>query len=103
MNTQWTERGILDYIKQDLLLDRLALTDMGFTLDGIADDALLLDESGLGLDSVDALDLLVGVEQKFGFKFQEINKEFIENTCHSLRQLTACIISRLAQVGHESV
>jgi len=96
-NIQWNERSILDCIKQDLLLDRLELADMGFTLETIADDALLLDETGLGLDSVDALDLLVGVERVFGFKFGEIDKDLIENTCRSLTELTRCIQSRLAQ------
>jgi len=96
-NTPWDERSILDCIKQDLLLDRLELADMGFTMETIADDALLLDETGLGLDSVDALDLLVGVERTFGFKFGEINKELIENTCRSLADLTRHIQLRLAQ------
>lgn len=96
-NTQWSERRILDCIKQDLLLNRLELADMGFTLETIADDALLLDETGLGLDSVDALDLLVGVERTFGFKFGEIDKNLIENICRSLTDLTQYIKSRLTQ------
>jgi acyl carrier protein len=32
----------------------------------IRDDALLFDPSGLGLDSIDALELVVGMERTFG-------------------------------------
>lgn len=95
-NLEWSERHILDCIKQDLLLDRLELGDMGFTLETIPDDALLLDEDGLGLDSVDALDLLVGVERTFGFKFGEIDKDLIESVCRSLTDLTQHIQKRLS-------
>ncbi|MFZ6863877.1 phosphopantetheine-binding protein [Undibacterium sp. Ji67W] len=101
MNTHWTKHSILHYIKQELLLERLELAEMGFTLESISDDAFLLDESDLGLDSVDVLDLLVGVERKFGFKFEEINKNFIETTCHSLGQLTDYILNRLQQFNRE--
>lgn len=96
-NTQWDERRIIDHIKQDLLLDRLELGEMGFTLETIADDALLLDERGLGLDSVDALDLMVGVERTFGFKFGDIDKALIESVCRSLTDLTQYIQQRLTQ------
>ncbi|MFZ6850121.1 phosphopantetheine-binding protein [Undibacterium sp. RuRC25W] len=101
INTRWTKESILQYVKQDLLLDRLELAEMGLTLEKISDDALLLDESELGLDSVDVLDLLVGIERKFGFKFEEINKKFIEETCISLGRLTNYIMIRLQQSNHE--
>lgn len=95
MSNQWNERTVIDFIKQDLLLDRLELGDMGFTFDSISDDVLLLDDSGLALDSVDALDLIVGLERKFGFKVEQIDKSFIESKCQSLRGLTHYVLERL--------
>jgi acyl carrier protein len=38
---------------------------------GIADDALLFDKSGLGLDSLDALQIAMFVEEKFGVRVPE--------------------------------
>ncbi len=37
-------------------------------VDEIADDALIFNPAGLGLDSVDALQLVVAIEKRFGLK-----------------------------------
>ena len=92
-----SERDVLDHIKRHLLLGRLELSDLGLTLESIADDVPLLDESGLGLDSVEALDLLVGVEKSYGFHIQQIDKSFIESTCYSTRSLAHYVLARLAE------
>lgn len=92
-----TEQEIIDYIKQDLLLDRLELADTGLTLEDISDDHLLLDDTGLGLDSVEALDLLVGAEKAYGFQIKEIDKAVIEKACHSVRSFAAFILDRIEQ------
>ncbi len=78
--------GIIEHLKT-LLLDRLELADTGLTREQITDDHLLLDATGLGLDSVEALDLIVGCEKLFGLSVGQINKAFIETTCHSLGTL----------------
>lgn len=56
-----------------LIVQRLRLE--GLTPEKIADDAPLFGE-GLGLDSVDALELVVGLEQEYGIviKSHEIDK-----------------------------
>lgn len=90
-----SERDVLDHIKRELLLGRLELADLGLTLETIGDDQPLLDESGLGLDSVEALDLLVGVEKSYGFQIEQIDKNFIETTCHSTRSLARYVLARL--------
>ena len=51
-------------IKQ-LMVDELMLP---FGVEGIADGALIFSPDGLGLDSVDALQLVVAIEKRFGLK-----------------------------------
>jgi acyl carrier protein len=46
-----------------LLATRLKLAK---TVDEITDDTLLFDPTGLGLDSIDALELVLGLEKEFG-------------------------------------
>lgn len=87
-----TETQVIDTIKH-LLLVRLELEDTGLTAEQINLDCLLLDESGLGLDSVEALDLLIGVEKSFGLQIKNIDKTFIESTCHSVRSLTQFVLN----------
>lgn len=82
----YPDAHILDTIKQ-LLLVRLELEDTGLTAEEITADTLLLDDSGLALDSVEALDLLIGVEKSFGLRIENIDKRFIEATCHSVSSL----------------
>lgn len=40
----------------------------------LADDAMLFDPDGVGLDSVDALQLVVAIEKTFGFKIENAEK-----------------------------
>jgi acyl carrier protein len=91
----WTRGDILGAVKQDLLLGRLELEDTGLTLADIKDDEKLLDDNGLALDSVDALDLIVGIEKLFSFKVEEISKEFIERVCLDLSSLVDFIVKEL--------
>lgn len=88
-----TEREIIDHIKKDLLLDRLELADIGLSFEDISDDHLLLDDAGLGLDSVEVLDLLVGVEKAHDFQIATIDKALIQTACHSVRSLAAFILA----------
>lgn len=54
---------------KDLLVSELNLA--GKTADGIADDAPLFGSGGLGLDSLDALQIAMLVEEKFGVRVPE--------------------------------
>ncbi len=92
----WTREEIARYIKNDLLLDQLRLADTGVTIANIQDDTPLLG-SGLSIDSVDALDLLVGVEKKFGLTLPDLNTTFIETTCADVRSLVAYVETELAK------
>lgn len=55
----------------------------GLTVGDIADDAPLFGE-GLGLDSVDALELVVAMEQQFGIRIQshEVDKSAFASVAH---------------------
>lgn len=82
----------MDNLKEDLkkqIIEQLNLEDI--TPADIADDALLFDEGGLGLDSIDALELIVLLEKYHGIQvvnpdegkvaFKSINSmaEYIRN------------------------
>jgi len=53
---------------KEMIIQRLKLEDM--TPDQIDDEAPLFGE-GLGLDSIDALELVLGVEQVFAVKIED--------------------------------
>ncbi|MCF0041646.1 phosphopantetheine-binding protein [Dyadobacter fanqingshengii] len=64
----------MDNLKEDLksqIIEQLNLEDI--TPADIADDALLFDDGGLGLDSIDALELIVLLEKYHGI--QVVNPE----------------------------
>ncbi|MCF2488999.1 phosphopantetheine-binding protein [Dyadobacter sp. CY347] len=64
----------MDNLKEDLknqIIEQLNLEDI--TPADIADDVLLFDDGGLGLDSIDALELIVLLEKYHGI--QVINPE----------------------------
>ena len=83
-------------IKQ-LLVDALHLD--GLAPAKIADDAPLFGE-GLGLDSVDALELVVVLEKEFGIRIQ--NHEVGREAFASVSALAAFIDGRLAAAGNAS-
>ena len=59
-------------IKQ-LIIDSLGLEDL--TPADIGDEEALFGDSGLGLDSVDALELGLAVQKHFGFQLDGENQE----------------------------
>lgn len=65
----------MDQLKQEIkevIISSLQLEDI--TPENIVDDAPLFNE-GLGLDSIDALELGVALKKKFGVKFSTDNEE----------------------------
>jgi acyl carrier protein len=59
----------MDSLKEDLkkqIIEQLNLEDLSVA--DIADDALLFNDQGLGLDSIDALELIVLLEKYHGIQ-----------------------------------
>jgi acyl carrier protein len=74
-----------------LIIEALCLEDV--TPDDLADDTPLMD-SGLGLDSVDALELVVSIEKEFSIKIK--NSEEARGALRSIDSLAAFIRARQA-------
>jgi len=86
-------QDLCDRIKR-IIVDALHLE--GMNPESIANDSPLFGE-GLGLDSVDALELVVAIEKEFQIKIQshEVGKEAFA----SVETLASFVQSRLAAAG----
>jgi len=74
---------------KEILVDRLKLDR---TPESIGDDEPLFGGEGLGLDSIDALELVLGVEQEFGVKIE--NEEVGMEALSSVSGLAEFIVSK---------
>jgi len=78
-------------IKKEILIDRLELEDI--SPEEIEDHTPLFGE-GLGLDSVEALDVVAGVEQIFGIKVQGISPEEFKKHLYSVETLAQFVVNK---------
>jgi len=77
---------------KELLIERLKFEDM--TPDDIPDDEPLFG-GGLGLDSIDALEIVVMLESEFGIKVK--NETSARDSFRSINSLANYVSSKLAQ------
>ena len=77
---------------KELLIERLKFEDM--TPDDIPDDEPLFG-GGLGLDSIDALEIVVMLESEFGIKVK--NETSARDSFRSITSLANYVSSKLAQ------
>lgn len=77
---------------KELLIERLKFEDM--TADDIADDDPLFN-GGLGLDSIDALEIVVMLESEFGIKVK--NESSARESFRSIATLADFVGMKLAQ------
>lgn len=83
----------LDTQIKQLIIDSLGLEDI--TVADIGSDAPLFGDEGLGLDSVDALELGLAVQKAFGFQLDS-EKENLREHFASVNTLAAFVESRKA-------
>lgn len=86
---------ISSVIRDKILIEGLELEEMGFSQEELNDDVLLLDESGVGLDSVDALELVVGIRKHFGIDVGEVDQAWFDEHCQSIGHLARFVDQQL--------
>ena len=82
---------------KELLIERLKFEDM--TPDDIPDDEPLFG-GGLGLDSIDALEIVVMLETEFGIKVK--NEASARDSFKSISTLANYVESKLGQEQHQA-
>lgn len=95
METLGFEPEIAERIRNIVIYEGLELEELGISIDDVGDDVLLFDDAGLDLDSVDALEVLAGVQREFGVQFPEIDGDFIANNCATVGQLARTVTVHL--------
>lgn len=72
-NATSTDSSELRQQIKELIIDRLRLEDV--TIDQIGDETPLWGEEGLGLDSIDALELVTALETELGLRIDDAEME----------------------------
>lgn len=83
---------VKEIIKVNILIERLELEDI--EADDIKDDEPLFGD-GLGLDSVEALDVVSGIEAEFGINLTELEEGEIQKNFYSVATLAAFVENQL--------
>jgi len=97
MSTLRSSEELTRLIREDIIYESLELAEMGIDIDELTDEILLLDSEGLNLDSVDALEIVVGLQRVFGIQVPNIDKAFFEVHCRSINTLRVFVEERLRQ------
>ncbi len=92
-----TIEAIKSIIKEEILINRLELEDI--TAEEIEDDLPLFGE-GLGLDSVEALDIIAGLEQIFDVKLQAVSAEELRKHLYAVETLSRFVFQQLEINSH---
>jgi len=86
------EKELLKWVKEELIFKRLNLSELELTVDDVGDETLLFQKEGLDLDSVDGLELGVGIEQKFGLKVGKFKEDTARTKFASARSIREYIL-----------
>ncbi len=78
---------LIKWVKEELIFKRLNLQDLGLSIDDFDDNTPLFHKSGLDLDSVDGLELAVGIEQKLGLKIGKLTEDTAKNKFSTVRSI----------------
>ena len=102
VDTCKTGSEIADHIRQKVIYEGLELEDIGIDLADVTDDVRLFDEDGLNLDSIDALEVLAGVQREFGLSFPNVDQAFMDEHCATVGRLAMLVESRRAGISADS-
>ena len=82
---------IADHIRRKVIHEGLELEEIGIGLADITDEVRLFDEDGLNLDSIDALEILAGVQREFGLSLPNVDQAFIDEHCATVARLASMV------------
>ena len=91
MDTCTSGRKIADHIRLKVVYEGLELAEIGINLVDITDDVPLFDEDGLNLDSIDALEIVAGVQREFGLSLPNVDQAFIDEHCTTVARLAGMV------------
>ena len=84
-------RGIADHIRLKVIYEGLELEEIGIDIADITDDVRLFDGDGLNLDSIDALEILAGVQREFGLSLPNVDQAFMDEHCTTVGRLASMV------------
>ena len=85
---------IADHIRRKVIYEGLELEEIGIDLADVTDDVRLFDEDGLNLDSIDALEIVAGVQREFGLSLPNVDQAFIDEHCSTVGRLASMVADR---------
>ena len=97
MATSKTFSEIAEHIRVKVVYEGLELEDVGVDLADVTDDVPLFDEDGLNLDSIDALEVIAGVQREFGLSLPDVGEGFIKEHCATVGRLARMVQARGAE------
>ena len=90
---------IADHIRRKVIHEGLELEEIGIELADVTDDVRLFDEDGLNLDSIDALEILAGVQREFGLSLPNVDQAFMDEHCATVGRLASMVAELSADTG----
>ena len=94
MDTSKSGPVIADHIRRKVIYEGLELEEIGIDLADVTDDVRLFDEDGLNLDSIDALEIVAGVQREFGLSLPNVDQAFIDEHCSTVGRLASMVADR---------
>ena len=91
MDTCKSGSDVADHIRRKVIYEGLELEEIGIDLADITDDVPLFGEDGLDLDSIDALEILAGVQREFGLSLPNVDQAFMDEHCATVGRLASMV------------
>ena len=102
MDTSKSGPVIADHIRRKVIYEGLELDEIGIDLADVTDDVRLFDEEGLNLDSIDALEIVAGVQREFGLSLPNVDHAFIDEHCSTVGRLASMVADRARGISAQA-